>query len=64
MSGSHMPAVLFGHGNPMNAIQENAWTRSWAAIGAPELAARVAQSARAGNSPSLVQSGEAALRRP
>ena len=29
-----MPAVFFGHGNPMNAIQDNAWTRSWAAIGA------------------------------
>ena len=29
-----MPAVFFGHGNPMNAIQENGWTRSWAAIGA------------------------------
>src|SRR5688572_4940159 len=28
-----MPAMFFGHGNPMNAIQENAWTRSWAAIG-------------------------------
>jgi len=34
MSGSPMPAVFFGHGNPMNAIRENAWTRSWAAIGA------------------------------
>lgn len=34
MHGSRMPAVFFGHGNPMNAIQENAWTRSWAAIGA------------------------------
>ena len=29
-----MPAVFLGHGNPMNAIQENAWTRSWTAIGA------------------------------
>jgi 4,5-DOPA dioxygenase extradiol len=29
-----MPAVFFGHGNPMNAIQDNAWTRSWAALGA------------------------------
>lgn len=28
-----MPALFFGHGNPMNAIQENAWTRSWAGIG-------------------------------
>ncbi len=29
-----MPAVFFGHGNPMNAVRENAWTRSWAALGA------------------------------
>jgi 4,5-DOPA dioxygenase extradiol len=28
-----MPAVFFGHGNPMNALQTNAWTESWAAIG-------------------------------
>lgn len=28
-----MPAVFFGHGNPMNAIKQNAWTKSWAAIG-------------------------------
>lgn len=34
MPGSRTPAMFFGHGNPMNAIQENAWTRSWAAIGA------------------------------
>jgi 4,5-DOPA dioxygenase extradiol len=29
-----MPAVFFGHGNPMNAIRENAYTRAWASIGA------------------------------
>jgi 4,5-DOPA dioxygenase extradiol len=29
-----MPALFLGHGNPMNAIQENAWTRGWAALGA------------------------------
>ena len=29
-----LPAVFFGHGNPMNAVRENSWTRSWAAIGA------------------------------
>jgi 4,5-DOPA dioxygenase extradiol len=29
-----MPAIFFGHGNPMNALQSNAWTKSWAAIGA------------------------------
>ncbi|HEY0140407.1 MAG TPA: 4,5-DOPA dioxygenase extradiol [Thermoanaerobaculia bacterium] len=28
-----MPAIFFGHGNPMNAIQENAWTEGWARIG-------------------------------
>jgi 4,5-DOPA dioxygenase extradiol len=29
-----MPAVFFGHGNPMNAIMQNAWTDGWTAIGA------------------------------
>lgn len=28
-----MPSLFFGHGNPMNAIQENAFTDAWAAIG-------------------------------
>jgi 4,5-DOPA dioxygenase extradiol len=28
-----MPAVFFGHGNPMNAIQQNAWTEAWSALG-------------------------------
>ena len=28
-----MPAIFFGHGNPMNAILRNGWTESWAAIG-------------------------------
>lgn len=28
-----MPAIFFGHGNPMNALQRNAYTESWAAIG-------------------------------
>ena len=28
-----MPAIFFGHGNPMNALQDNAWTEAWAAIG-------------------------------
>ena len=28
-----MPALFFGHGNPMNAIEENAYTNAWAEIG-------------------------------
>jgi 4,5-DOPA dioxygenase extradiol len=28
-----MPAIFFGHGNPMNAVAHNAWTDAWAAIG-------------------------------
>lgn len=37
MSGapsSRVPAFFFGHGNPMNAIQTNAYTEAWSAIGA------------------------------
>lgn len=33
MPDSRMPALFLGHGNPMNAIQQNAWTQSWTAIG-------------------------------
>ena len=29
-----MPAVFFGHGNPMNALQKNAWTSGWSALSA------------------------------
>ncbi len=29
-----MPAIFFGHGNPMNALLSNAYTKGWAAIGA------------------------------
>jgi 4,5-DOPA dioxygenase extradiol len=29
-----MPAIFFGHGNPMNTLRDNAYTRAWAAIGA------------------------------
>ena len=29
-----LPALFLGHGNPMNALQDNAWTRAWAGIGA------------------------------
>ena len=28
-----MPALFFGHGNPMNALSKNAYTDGWAAIG-------------------------------
>lgn len=29
-----IPAVFFGHGNPMNAVGRNRFTRAWAALGA------------------------------
>lgn len=29
-----MPAIFFGHGNPMNALAQNGYTRAWHAIGA------------------------------
>jgi 4,5-DOPA dioxygenase extradiol len=29
-----MPAIFFGHGNPMNALATNDWTRAWSALGA------------------------------
>ncbi len=28
-----MPALFVGHGSPMNAIEDNAWSRQWRAIG-------------------------------
>ncbi len=28
-----MPALFLGHGNPMNALQSNPWTRGWTALG-------------------------------
>jgi len=31
---ARLPAVFLGHGNPMNALHENDWTRAWAALGA------------------------------
>jgi 4,5-DOPA dioxygenase extradiol len=30
---NRMPAIFFGHGNPMNALQSNEWTNGWAGIG-------------------------------
>jgi 4,5-DOPA dioxygenase extradiol len=29
-----MPAAFFGHGNPMNALDDNVYTRAWRAFGA------------------------------
>lgn len=31
---SRMPVLFIGHGSPMNAIEDNAFTRKWAEIGA------------------------------
>ena len=28
-----LPAIFFGHGNPMNALAQNEWTDAWATIG-------------------------------
>jgi 4,5-DOPA dioxygenase extradiol len=28
-----MPAIFFGHGNPMNALSRNVYTEGWASIG-------------------------------
>jgi 4,5-DOPA dioxygenase extradiol len=28
-----MPAIFFGHGNPMNAIQSNSYTEAWSRLG-------------------------------
>jgi 4,5-DOPA dioxygenase extradiol len=33
MPDTRMPAIFFGHGNPMNAIQENDYTTAWRNIG-------------------------------
>lgn len=34
MTASRMPAVFGGHGNPLNALETNAWTKGWAGIAA------------------------------
>lgn len=31
---SRMPAIFFGHGNPMNALHDNVYGRGWAALAA------------------------------
>ena len=28
-----LPAIFFGHGNPMNAVLENGYTNAWSRIG-------------------------------
>lgn len=33
MAASRMPVIFFGHGNPLNALQQNEWTEAWARIG-------------------------------
>lgn len=30
---NRMPALFLGHGNPMNALGDNEWTRAWSALG-------------------------------
>lgn len=31
---ARLPAIFFGHGNPMNALDDNAYTQGWAALAA------------------------------
>jgi 4,5-DOPA dioxygenase extradiol len=33
MTSARLPAIFFGHGNPMNALADNEYTRAWRAIG-------------------------------
>jgi 4,5-DOPA dioxygenase extradiol len=33
MMSSLMPSIFFGHGNPMNALDRNAYTEAWTALG-------------------------------
>src|SRR5918997_7179119 len=33
LNPTRMPAVFFGHGNPMNAIERNPYTEAWRAFG-------------------------------
>jgi 4,5-DOPA dioxygenase extradiol len=34
MAAPAMPALFFGHGNPMNAVERNPYTEAWRALGA------------------------------
>ena len=38
-----MPAIFFGHGNPMNALYDNVYTQAWAEIGRSVLMKRRAR---------------------
>lgn len=33
MNAGLMPAIFFGHGNPMNAVSSNSWTEAWRRVG-------------------------------
>lgn len=33
MAAHRLPSIFFGHGNPMNALQHNAWTKGWRGLG-------------------------------
>lgn len=33
MSTTRMPAIFIGHGNPMNAVEDNVYSRAWQALG-------------------------------
>lgn len=39
-----MPILFIGHGNPMNANEENGYSRNWAALGQNQPAARATRS--------------------
>ena len=34
-SDQKMPVLFVGHGNPMNAIEDNEYSRAWAEVGTP-----------------------------
>lgn len=58
---NRMPAIFFGHGNPMNALLDNAYTRAWASIGSsvPRPEAVLAVSAHWYLPATLVTAGQA-----
>jgi 4,5-DOPA dioxygenase extradiol len=33
-TAGRLPALFLGHGNPMNALEDNPWTRAWTRLGA------------------------------